>query len=297
MDLEICKDLKIKSLAQFAIPMTVLLNADKKEVYLLKYFYQLYYDPIKKQLNYHNPKIWLSDIPRNLFRHASVKFNKERLVAIDLSEIVIAALRNKYYAYVFFEVGEDNPEFWRFIYGYDEENETFSVLVNKKDTGFTYYEMEKKDLNAEGQIFCFGIFKLQEDIVIPEVCTSDVRNCILEYLNSTKEENRTIGIAATEHLLDDLDNIAKEGTGMELFSYLILKEHKHLMLNRIKYLEGEKAIQESIYNEYIEVCTIADKIYDSCKEYKKDQNINHLLGAKEKLRQMLEKEKEILGKI
>lgn len=294
MNLKIEKDVPVKSLPIYTIPLAVLLAVENGQEILLSHFYQLYFDMGKQELHFDNPKVWLNNIDRKLFRHGSFRYDSKRLINIDVGQIAIAAMKNGCHVYTFSESKTGTSSFWKLLYGYNESTKVFSVLDYDDEIGLQCFEMPFEDLNKQRNMFSVGMLKLHQDISIPDITCAEIRNSLSQYINGESDNGKAVGISAIMVLDKMIDDAISEKSAIALLSFLTLREHKGIILHMLGFLLKENEISPIVYDEYRSVCKSAEETYALCKEYNQSLDNNLLIRAKAKLSEMIKVEKELL---
>ena len=127
------------------------------------------------------------------------------------------------------------------------------------------------------------------------MCIRD-RSSIAQYLDSKENTDKVLGITAFEWLSKSFDKIINQNQKLHISSFLTLKEHKLLMLERLEYLFENNAIASNIHNDYKNIYQWSKDVYLLCQQYNETLNKDTLIKAKNRLDEILKVEKDLLAK-
>lgn len=249
---------------------------------------------------------------RDLFTHYSVITPKEIYSSDEFffMDSIRSSIRNGYYCHSII-----NPTSFPIerqyiygdeqivIYGYDWTEEKYFVKIynddyNMIDAIFNESQL-KTGLKTTGLTDCkLKAFKLNykywEEVSIPKFYQQ-----IADYVDSICSDSEQLyGQYAFYNTINMFESNITDQNQIHLRFLVVLSEHKKLMYKRIEYLAQNKYINDiNLLNAYKDVVERAQKAYDVGVKYNHSLDVLLLIEIQEQMRELLEKEKNILHTI
>ncbi|MCM3132888.1 BtrH N-terminal domain-containing protein [Paenibacillus polysaccharolyticus] len=241
----------------------------------------------------------------------------------SLTEFIKESLQSNYYVYLyvdryFISVSKQYQQFtdWHeiFVYGYDEQKQTFQVADNLSNgkyikTECPMEEIEKAYLSivsneeSSQNIHLFSLNEIQEyPLQVEQIAKS-----IEQYLDSSItpnlhfKEKTMYGLKAVEYALEKEKGKFDFGESFELDrrAFHLFWEHKKIMLQRLRYLMDLSILKadEDLLNQYNIIVNHFESMRNSVLRFNLDNNKELFYRIENKLFSSIELERRLLRQV
>lgn len=255
-------------------------------------------------------------INAKMFIRQSLLFSKETLgfksfnvleyitSAIDAGKYVTGDF-NAFYIPNKLEYQTINKRDTYLIYGYDMHNKSFYLLGDTVN-GYTSYEVAFDDYinsisNRDDGMFNINIMEYNPDFLF-EFSMERLKSNLFYYINSLDTNifynvtSSIYGIEAIKKLKSDIISDYGLGRIWADKSFIVLYEHKYLMLQRIRYLKDFTDINvDTLIDQFENVFHIANTIVQQCNEFRDSKRIDSYPIIIELLDELISKDSTACG--
>lgn len=213
---------------------------------------------------------------------------------------------NAFYIRAKVEYGILNRNIDYLIYGYDDCERTFSVLGNTRESVFTSFtvgfdEYLEAIRNREDKLFNLNIItfnkKKEHDISLPLIYRKLKDYLLSECSTVLRHSPSTVfGVGAWEWLKKEYKAFVGICDYFDYRAFMVLSEHKKIMLHRIEYLMKRDIISDqNIRSSCRRVCQIAEEAMNICDSYNRQRDFSRLGELDRILDEIVCVEKEYLS--